>query len=378
MKILIAGDFCPQKRIVPLLEEGKYDNVLGNVQSIISDSTYSIINLECPITQGDERPIKKHGPNLRCSEAGIKALKWAGFKCVTLANNHFLDYGSKGVERTINTCSRYGIDIVGGGMNIKEAQKVLYKKIEDITIAIINVCEHEFSIATENTSGSNPLDLVSIYYDITEAKSKANFVIIIIHGGHEGYQLPSPRMKKLYRLFIDWGANIIINHHQHCYSGYENYQNGMIFYGLGNFCFDKYPKQIIDNWSEGYMVSLNIEKGNFNGFNLYPYTQCKGDIISTCLMTEREKEKFNIAINKLNQIIINDEELIKHFNNFADLNAKNYMQRFTPYTIGKVLKLYRLGILPSFMSKKKINRILNAISCESHRDIYMYLLSKIL
>ena len=39
-------------------------------------------------------------------------------------------------------------------------------------------------------------------------------------------------------------GSVVINHHQHCYSGYEKYQSGMIFYGLGNFFFDKLSSKV--------------------------------------------------------------------------------------------------------------------------------------
>ena len=93
MKVLIAGDFCPQHRVAEKFEKNNYETVLGEIKEIISDADYSIVNFECSVTKGGEKPIEKHGPNLQCSEKGIEAVKWAGFDCVTLANNHFLDYG---------------------------------------------------------------------------------------------------------------------------------------------------------------------------------------------------------------------------------------------------------------------------------------------
>jgi poly-gamma-glutamate synthesis protein (capsule biosynthesis protein) len=113
---------------------------------------------------------------------------------------------------------------VGGGTNLQEASKILYKKIDEKVLALINCCENEFSIATEVTAGSNPLNPIQQYYAIQEAKSKADYVLVIVHGGHELWQLPSPRMQETYRFFIDAGADAVVNHHQHCYSGYEIYK----------------------------------------------------------------------------------------------------------------------------------------------------------
>lgn len=225
MNIIVAGDFCPQHRVAELFGEGFWGSVLGEVKPVIDQADYAIANFECPVCNGKERPIIKCGPNLQCSEKGLEAVKWAGFDCVTLANNHFLGYGKEGVEHTLEVCEKYGVDTVGGGMNLHEASKILYKEIEDKTLAIINCCEHEFSIATEETAGSNPLNPIQQYYDIKEARAKADYVLVIVHGGHEHFQLPSLRMQETYRFFVDAGADAdaVVNHHQHCYSGYEVY-----------------------------------------------------------------------------------------------------------------------------------------------------------
>lgn len=114
MNLLIAGDFCPQKRIVDLLEDKKFNYVLGEVKPIVAQSDYSIVNLECSIISGSEKPISKLGPNFGSSFKAIEAVKWAGFNCVTLANNHFLDYGDEGVKYTLESCHKIGLDTVGG------------------------------------------------------------------------------------------------------------------------------------------------------------------------------------------------------------------------------------------------------------------------
>lgn len=83
---------------------------------------------------------------------------------------------------------KYGIDTVGAGKNLKEASKVFYKQIGDQLLAVINCCEHEFSIATEHEAGANPLNLIQQYYQIKEAREKADNVLVIVHGGHEHFQ----------------------------------------------------------------------------------------------------------------------------------------------------------------------------------------------
>ncbi len=362
MKILIAGDFCPRNRVAEKFEHGDYDSVLGDVKEIISDADYSIVNFECPVTKGSEKPIEKCGANLQCSDKGIEAVKWAGFDCVTLANNHFLDYGIEGVEHTLEACEKYGIDTVGGGMNLHDASNILYKGIEGKTLAVINCCEHEFSIATEETAGSNPLNPIQQYYAIKEAKTKADYVLVVVHGGNEHYQLPSPRMQEIYRFFIDAGADAIVNHHQHCYSGYEIYNGKPIFYGLGNFCFDWKGKQDII-WNEGFMVVLDItEKGTKT--ECIPYIQCD-DEAKISLLKDKRKEIFKESINDISRIISDKEELEIDYARFIEKNS-HLNSVFSPYTNKLLYNLCVHGLIPSFVSKKKRTQILAYIQCESH------------
>ncbi len=99
MRVLIAGDFCPQYRLAELFNKDDYQSVLGDVKDVIEGADYSLVNFECPIADENDNPIRKVGPNLRCTVNGLKAVKWAGFHGVTLANNHFNDFGSVGIKK---------------------------------------------------------------------------------------------------------------------------------------------------------------------------------------------------------------------------------------------------------------------------------------
>ena len=215
MKILIAGDFVPQGRVIDKIEAKDFGFVLGKVQPLLEDADYSIVNLEAPVITNHESPIVKTGPHLYCRENALEALKQTGFRCVTLANNHFRDQGEQGVVCTLEACKQRGLDTVGGGLTLNEAQQILYKSIGSKTVAVINFCENEWSIASESYGGSAPLNPIQNFYQIKEAKEKADYVLVIVHGGIELYNLPTPRMQETYRFFIDAGADAMINHHQH-------------------------------------------------------------------------------------------------------------------------------------------------------------------
>ncbi len=239
MKVLVAGDFVPSGRVAAQIAAGDY-SCLESVRPVVEEADFSLVNLECPLAPASALPIRKSGPNLKCETAHmLDALCYAGFKGVTLANNHFRDYGQEGVEATLTACGERGLLTVGGGMNIDEASKILYIHADGQTVAVVNAYEEEFSIATSSAGGSNPQDAIRVFYAIKEAREQADHCVVITHGGVELYQLPTPRMQRCYRFFVDAGADVVLNHHQHCPSGYEVYKGHPIFYGLGNFCFDR-------------------------------------------------------------------------------------------------------------------------------------------
>lgn len=366
MKVLLAGDFCPQERVAVAFDNKDYQGVLGEVSPIIKENDYSIVNFECPVTKGGEKPIRKLGLNLNCSENGVEAIKWAGFNCVALANNHFYDFGEEGVACTLEACSKRAISTVGGGKNIEAASNVLYEEIDGQVLALINCCEQEFSIASINTAGSNPLNPVMQYYAIKEARSKADYVLVIVHGGHEYFQLPSPRMVETYRFFIDVGADAVINHHQHCFSGYEMYQDKPIFYGLGNFCFDE-VNDLGSLWNEGYMVQLYLSNEKTD-FRLYPYEQCANEPSVKLLPNDSFTEK----LNWLNSIISSPEDLGREIEEYYKEKMRDIKSILNPTNNRYIAALQNRGLLPSPINKKWLIKLQDYVLCDSHRDKMKY------
>ena len=364
VKILVAGDYAPRGRVEQLIEQGKYSEVFSGVVPYTSCVDYAILNLEAPIVdKKGVQGIDKCGPHLSCTSKAIEAMKYAGFNMATLANNHFYDYGNSGVVDTLALCRENNIEVVGGGVNLEEASCTFYKDIKGVRFAFINCCEHEFSIATDKTGGSNPLNPIKQFYAIEEAKKNADRVIVIVHGGHEHYQLPSPRMKETYRFFVDAGADVVINHHQHCYSGYELYNGKPVFYGLGNFCFDR--RKIRNSiWNYGYMVQLSFADDDIH-YEIIPY--CQGnEKPGVEILTN--KEDFLIALSELNGIITDNAQLKERHQLFMNDTTNNYSIDFQPYQNRFLRALYCRHLFPSFLGKRRILRLLNILECEAHLE----------
>lgn len=362
MKLIITGDFVPQERVANAFSRGDYSAVEA-LRPVFAEADYSIVNLECPIVHGGEKPIVKNGPHLYADTHALEALKEIGTECVTLANNHFRDFGDDGVLNTLAELTSRGIDYVGGGANLKDAAAVLYKQIGSETLAIINCCEHESSIATDNHCGSNPLNPIQQYYAIHEAKKKADYVLVIVHGGVEHYQLPTLRMQETYRFYIDAGADAVVDHHQHCYSGYEEYKGKPIFYGLGNLCFDNPNKKGL--WNEGFMLDLTLSKKGAS-YAMIPYHQCNAEP-KVVLYNEAEKLVLEKRIEELNAIIANPNELLAKYDELKRSTRMKYRASIEPYKSRIMRFLFRKHLFPSIMRRKYVI-ISNMIECESHRE----------
>ena len=370
IKILIGGDFSPRTKVGNMFKSNKFEEVLHDLKEVASAHDYSIVNFETTVADETDSPIEKHGPNLKTGEYSIEALEWAGIDMVTLANNHIFDYGQSAFEKTLSALESHGINTVGGGKNINEVKNIRTVEIKGKKIAIINCAEHEFCIAAEDHGGANPLDPISQFYKIREAREKADYVIVIVHGGHETFPFPSIRMKETYRFFIDCGADAVINHHQHCFSGYEVYKGKPIAYGLGNLIFDIDNQS--ENWYEGCLVSLGLGEDGIS-LRLIPYIQCK-EKPSINLLSDTSD--FDNRVQQLNDVIQSDEKLRQMTDEFYEKRRKYMISQLQPYSNRYLMALYYRNILHSMISDKKRLGLLNFVTCESHLDVFRHILNK--
>ena len=372
MRVLVAGDFYPSGKVGDLVVKGDFESVFPDIKEITGKVDYSIVNLECPVT-GAREPIGKVGPALKCGAEALDALGYAGFDCVTLANNHINDYGAEGVLETLSLLDSRGIDHVGGGKDRENASRTLFKEIGGETLAVINCCEREFSIAGKNTPGAAELDPATQVSQIRMAREHADYVVVIVHGGYERCEYPSPRMVRTYRAFVDAGADAVINHHQHFCSGYEVYSGKPVFYGIGNFCFEPIKPEN-DSWHKGVMVELRLGEEAGVCFRLIPFSQCL-EQPGPHILDEESSRSFLSHISELNSVIAAPEALENEYNAFLDRQASVYKGAFAlPDKLAR--RLARIGVIKPFLSRKKGDLFLDYVGCDAHRDGLMRFLDK--
>lgn len=377
MKILIAGDYCPIGRNEKLLQSERYSDLFNGYQKLNEKVDYSIVNFECPLTKSKTKIIKT-GPCIKSENINaMKALKYAGFDLLTLANNHIQDYGEQGVLDTLRNAEQENFDIVGAGQNIKSASLPLIKSIKDVKIGFLNIAENEFCAAKSNLAGANTLDLIENTRAINELKRKVDRIILIYHGGREHYQLPTPKQRSLFRHFIDIGVDAIVAHHTHCISGFEYYKDKPIVYSLGNFIFDYKKKYQKGLWTEGISVILKLEN-EFKIDQIIPHYQGREKDPTLQLMEPQDSDRVIKRISELSEIITDDFKFMQSWKTYLKTQENFYLSSI--YVKNLYFRaLFMKGILPIRLLKSKHSRLmLNLMRCETHHEISENILESLL
>jgi len=369
IKILFTGDICPINRVEQLALKEDYSSIFNDFIDVFKGNDINVVDVECPLTLHNQgRP--KTGPYQKAHPDTIRFLRYAGIHVATLANNHIMDYGSTGAIDTIKLCRRNNIETLGIGMDEKEAGHPFSLEVKGKKIAILSFADDEFITTPDDKCFANPLDAIETSYAIKKAKSTHDYVFVIAHAGNEFYELPSPRTKRLYRFLIDQGADALIAHHTHAFSGYEIYNSKPIFYGLGNFIYD-WPGKVNSRWNKGFVVRLTIAEEL--EFDIIPIKQ-GNDIPGVFHLNKEEKEAFDNELTRLNEIIVDDDLLEKEFQNYCEGVYPMYEAFIEPWFGKYITALRKRGFFPKLMSKKKRLLLLNIIRCESHRDVLLRML----
>jgi len=371
IKIVFTGDLCPHERIEKLVSEGQYDKIFNDFIEVFRNNDLNVVDLECPLTESTTgRP--KTGPHQKADPQTARLLSHAGIGLACMANNHIMDYGSPGAVETMKLLKTAGIETVGIGRNNSEARNAFSLDIKGRRIAILNFADNEFLTAPGSNFQCNPIHPVHNYEDITNAKRDHDFVLLNMHGGNEFYHLPSPRIKELYRHYVNIGADAVISQHTHTISGYEVYEGKPIFYGLGNFIYD-WPGKINSSWNRGFAVRLNITENV--DFEIIPFEQCN-EKPGVFKLDEAGRQVFQDRIQELNAIIANDELLEREFINYGEKVLPMYDAFIEPYFGKTITSLRKRGLLPRLMGRRKRLLLLNITRCESHKEVLHHLLKK--
>lgn len=249
--VIIAGDVAPTPSNARWFAAGDVTSLLG--QDLLAawlSADARILNLESPLCD-EASPIPKNGPHLRAPTTMGRGIAALDPSVVSLANNHILDHGPGGLASTIGTLRDHGLRTTGAGENQRAAAAPCILDVRGRSLGLISCAETEFSGATETTAGANLFDPLRTLDEIEALKQRTDWVIVLHHGGKEGYRYPSPGLRHVCRRMVERGADLVVCQHSHCVGCAEVHGEGTIVYGQGNFIFDGSDDE---TWRTGLLV----------------------------------------------------------------------------------------------------------------------------
>lgn len=366
MKILIAGDLAPTQSNFDLFNSGSTEQLLGEELLRIWDSAEArIFNLETPLADS-ETPIDKCGPNLVAPTNTVKGIKALTPSLLSLANNHIMDQGVRGLDSTRKTLEQNNISYVGVGDDVTHSGKAHALEMAGFRVGFYACAEHEFSIATESSPGANPFDPLESLDHIADLKARSDFVIVLYHGGKEYYRYPSPYLQKVCRKMAEKGADLIVCQHSHCVGCFEQYKESIIVYGQGNFIFDRSNRT---EWQTGLIVKVDIT-GKMD-IEFVPIVK-KGNVVR--LAKEKDAQEILSGFQERSRQIQQEGFIQEQYRAFAKENLESYLRRVSG--MGKWMSridryLFKGLLLRLKYNKAKLLALENYIECEAHREVLL-------
>lgn len=238
---------------------------LAPVAALLAAGDYRIGNLECPVaTSGKALDSKIF--TFRADPRALPLLK-GRFEALAVSNNHAGDYGKEAFVETIDRLAGAGIASFGGGRDLASAHRPLWIERDGLRIAVLGYNEFKprsFE-AGASWAGVAWSEDNQVLADIHAARAAgADLVIPYMHWGWERESEPSERQKKLARLMIDAGADLVVGGHPHITQGAEYYRGKLIVYSLGNFVFDSFTTTAT---RRGWLLRVNVDRSGVRSWD---------------------------------------------------------------------------------------------------------------
>lgn len=364
LEILIGADVVPTASTLGAFQTEAPQLLFDGLDEVWRNADVRIFNLESPLTEA-ETAEQKCGPSLSAPVSCVTGIAGLNPSGVCLCNNHIMDYGAEGLLSTRAALKAKHIAGFGAGDDIDAADAPYFFVRHGVRVGVYAVCEHEFSIATDRKAGANPLDLVNISDRVREIKANCDRLIVLYHGGREGYQYPSPDVQKVCRKVAECGASLVLCQHSHCVGSSERWNGATIVYGQGNFIFD------VNDGGEGFdtglLVRYTIGDYGADSLDFVPIVRVSG---GAALADEAKAAQILEGFNKRSQRIRVEGFVSARYAAYA---AGEKDKLFSVFLSGNgVLRTMKLlsGRRPTHLySKQSKTNILNTLRCESIREL---------
>ena len=292
--LLFVGDLMQhdaQIKAAKTADGYDYTDCFKHVKEEITQADIAVANLE--VTLGG-KPYRGY-PSFSAPDEFLHAVKDAGFDVLLTGNNHCLDRGSRGLERTILMLD--SLDFASAGTYINEEQRrerypLLVEK-NGFRIVFLNY--------TYGTNGLEPvlprivnyIDKEKMKEDIAVARRmRPDAIIACMHWGIEYRLLPQKAEKDLADWLLAQGVDHVIGSHPHVLQPMEVKKDvhtpakHLVVYSLGNFISNMSK----ENTDGGAMVRLELIKY----FDIVQMRSCDYSLVWTSRPFLSGKKNFEV------------------------------------------------------------------------------------
>lgn len=241
--LALAGDTMLGRGVAErMVARPRLDTLFSpEVREALGGADLVVLNLECCVSARGERwPDPEKPFFFRAPPIAAELLAEMGVDCVSLANNHALDFGYDALADTRTLLQREGIRVVGAGADRREARRYTVLQARGISLAVIAVTDHPDSWeAGEIRPGVAWADLASgvpewLRAEIGSAAYEADAVLVTPHWGPNMTERPPDYVQAAARELVNAGATLVAGHSAHVFHAVAE----RVIYDMGEFIDD--------------------------------------------------------------------------------------------------------------------------------------------
>jgi len=296
LSILFLGDIMQHDSQIadaydPSTGSYDYRPCFQYIKPYIEAVDVAIGNLEVTLAG---KPYKGY-PQFSAPDQLLIALRDIGMDVIVTANNHSVDRGRKGLERTITLLDSFGMLHTGTFKSQAEKNRnhPLIVEKQGFKLAVLNYTYGTNGLTVTKPNIVNMLDTAAIRNDLISAAAlKPDAIIVFPHWGGEYQSLPSKDQKTIAELCFQYGAQLVIGSHPHVVQPMEwrKRDNQVVAYSLGNFVSGQ-RKRYTDG---GALVRIELEKVRFNDGSSYTSIDTVGYILEWVYRTQDAQKNYYV------------------------------------------------------------------------------------
>lgn len=305
-----VGDIMMGGRAANKLKTEGPDSFFIHTAPLLKKADIVVGNLEGPLGLDPTGKDKKKF-NFLIDPIAADGLGRAGFKVLTMANNHTMDFGVEALKSTFAALDKNGLKRAGAGMNEEMARRPAWLDVNGHKVAILaySLTEPTRFWANAEKPGCAHATPKDIKEDIQKARAEgAQLVFVCIHWGREKQVKLRSYQPYIAHEAIDAGADAVIGHHPHIWQKLEVYHGHPIAYSIGNFAFGSITQQA----SSGILYLSFDEKNQWTGGKIAPLdvSNYRVDFASRLMTPANAKKFFNYLAETSTNVNLNygDEE----------------------------------------------------------------------